>query len=109
MRLIGVITGSKLKKRTYSRYGCLWLFLFLFLIYILVYGVLSSQGEYILHNRGGMDWNRSWCPKFLVYPRYPWDPDVFTSRTRIDISTLGWFYIPLIITDWILWHPTIPQ
>jgi len=76
-----------------------WLGAALLLFYVVGYVPLSLAGTYLTENHGGDDWQRSWCPRFLVTPyRAP------SGRQRADLSPVGALYWPLLGMDRLLWH-----
>jgi hypothetical protein len=71
-------------------------------LYAVSYLVLTLSGEYIIANHGGADWTREWCPQFVVQR----DERELLARPRVEITRLGWCYLPLLAADRLLWHKT---
>lgn len=67
--------------------------------YLLVYVLLSVNGQYITANHGGSDWSRSWCPAFVeVAYRAP------TGRQKTNPTLLASIFWPCLLLDRWLWH-----
>ena len=75
--------------------------LFVPLAYLVAYVFLSSGGEYVIVNHGGRDWRSEWHPRGLV--RSYWGP---VGRPKAACTPLGVIFLPLIVVDQFLWHPT---
>lgn len=71
------------------------------IVYIVVYILLAFRGHYIGANFGGNDnrdvWYPSHCGEAYMSPM---------GRTHCSLTSLGWFFLPVIIPDRILLHPT---
>ena len=73
-------------------------------VYTLIYVVLSLSGEYRLSNHGGQDWRNVWCPRHLT--RWETPRNFFRSRPRVFLTGMGACYLPLLLIDRTLVHPT---
>lgn len=71
------------------------------LVYIASYALLSVNGWYAVINHGGADWRKEWCPRYLVY-EYLGE----SGRVKTHLSWLGALYLPCVVADRVLWHPT---
>jgi hypothetical protein len=70
-------------------------------LYVLSYVPFSLAGEYTIANHGGMDWRREWVPAYLSRSYRGWG-----GRYKVGITPLGVCYLPLVLLDRVLWHPT---
>ncbi len=68
---------------------------------LLVYILLSLQGEYVVSNHGGADWNLEWCPKGLAHGYVG-----MVGRHKTTYTMSGLYYFDCILIDRWLWHPT---
>lgn len=69
--------------------------------YVLSYVPLSLAGDYTVASHGGMDWRREWVPACVLRAyRAP------SGRYKVRITAAGVFYLPLVVVDRVLWHPT---
>jgi len=73
----------------------------LFLVYVATYVPFSIAGRYVIGNHGGSDWRREWCPKYLVY-----EYRAMSGRTRTGHTRYGTIYLPCILLDRLVWHPS---
>ena len=70
-------------------------------VYIASYGVLSYKGGYIYHNKGGQDNRNTWYAAHCALPYI-----AFSGRQRVRITCTGWLFLPLMIVDQFVIHPT---
>lgn len=69
--------------------------------YIIAYFILSWRGAYISHNLGGMDNRETWFPAYCG--------ESYISRVgrqKAHLTTVGLFFLPLVIVDRTLIHRT---
>jgi hypothetical protein len=71
----------------------------LFLVYVFTYIPFSMAGRYVIANHGGSDWRREWCPPYLMY-------EYRIIRPKIGITRYGMVYLPCILFDRLIWHPS---
>ncbi|MBM3320795.1 MAG: hypothetical protein FJY73_08995 [Candidatus Eisenbacteria bacterium] len=69
--------------------------------YLTAYALFSLQGEYVLANYGGQDWRSVWAPRSLVRSYVG-----RVGRQKAAYTTLGVLFLPCIIIDRTVWHPT---
>jgi hypothetical protein len=81
-----------------SRRQAILLFLFLG-SYLLAYVVLSSHGSYRNESAGGNGNREMWYPEFCA------QTDT-TIRTHVDLTPIGWLFLPPMLVDRALIHRT---
>ena len=74
----------------------------LFLVYVATYVPFSITGRYVIGNHGGSDWRKEWCPQYLMCEYWVW----IGGRTKTGHTRYGTIYLPCILLDRCLWHPT---
>jgi hypothetical protein len=70
-------------------------------LYALSYAPFSLAGEYTIANHGGMDWRREWVPARVAYTYR-----ALSGRHKVGFTPAGVVYLPLVLVDRVLWHPT---
>lgn len=78
-----------------------WLILAGGIIYLGSYALLSSLGQYVGHNQGGADNRITWVPAYCG-EKYVGA----VGRAKLAYTAIGWFFLPLIVVDQCLVHPT---
>jgi hypothetical protein len=77
-----------------------WVGILLLVPYVVCYATLSRDGEYVLSNHGGQDWRFEWCPPRLIRTEV-------LVRVHTSPTALGLCFLPCLLVDRCLWHPTI--
>jgi hypothetical protein len=72
--------------------------------YVGVYLLLSSQGQFLTVNGGGMDWRDYWAPRGLVEATTR--NHAKRGRGSAELSWAGTGFWPLIVLDNAFWHRT---
>jgi len=73
----------------------------LFLVYVATYVPFSIAGRYVVGNHGGSDWRKEWCPQYLMY-------EYRIIRPKTGTTRYGKIYLPCILLDRLVWHPSRP-
>ena len=76
----------------------------LILVYMTTYVPFSNAGRYVLGNHGGSDWRMEWCPQYLMREYRVW----IGGRTKTGPTRYGKVYLPCILLDRLIWHPSRP-
>ena len=72
-----------------------------FAAYLVTYAALSWKGEYIDANHGGSDNRSYWYPAYCGEAYWS-----RMGRQKSALLPLGWFFLPLVLTDRWFIHPS---
>ncbi len=77
-----------------------WIAAALFILYLGSYLYFSVNGQFLTAGHGGSDYSREWSPMYLVIDTTNGGP-----RLHRGFTPLGYFYLPCILLDRLVWHP----